>query len=55
MLMVGGVFVAIGFLLNLGALFLELTQFHPALEQFFGQFTQHSWLSEDRTEQEAQH
>jgi hypothetical protein len=42
MLMVGGVFVAIGFLLNLGALFLELTQFHPTLEEFFSQFTQHS-------------
>jgi len=42
MLMVGGIFVAIGFLLNLGALFLEITQFHPALEEFFGQFTNHS-------------
>jgi hypothetical protein len=42
MVLAGGVFAAVGFLLILGALFLELTQFHPALENFFSQFTQHS-------------
>jgi hypothetical protein len=42
MVKIGGVFVAVGFLLNLGALVIELTQFHPALEQFFSQFTNHS-------------
>ena len=38
----GSVFAAVGFLLVLGALYMELTQFHPLLEQFFGQFTEHS-------------
>ncbi len=42
MLMVGGLFAAVGYLLILGALALELTQFHPLLESYFTQFTQHS-------------
>ena len=42
MLMVGGLFAAVGYLLILGALFLELTQFHPLLESFFAEFTNHS-------------
>lgn len=42
MLKIGGVFVGVGFLLNIGALVLELTQFHPAIESFFQQFTNHS-------------
>ena len=42
MVMVGALFAAVGYLLILGALFLELTQFHPLLEDFFGTYTQHS-------------
>lgn len=42
MLMVGALFAAVGYLLILGALFLELTQFHPLLEDFFSSYTQHS-------------
>lgn len=42
MLVLGGGFVAVGYLLILGALVLELTQFHPLLEQFFTQQTAHS-------------
>lgn len=42
MLAVGGVFVAVGYLLILGALVLELTRFHPLLEQFFAEQTAHS-------------
>jgi hypothetical protein len=42
MLLVGGVFVAVGYLLVGGALYLELFQFHPAIEQFFATQTAHS-------------
>jgi small-conductance mechanosensitive channel len=42
MLMVGAVFVGVGYLLLGLALFLELTQFHPLLERFFSQQTAHS-------------
>jgi hypothetical protein len=42
MLLVGGVFVAVGYLLVGSALFFELTQFHPLLEEFFAQQTAHS-------------
>jgi len=35
MLLVGAVLAVVGYLLVLGALFLELTQFHPLLEDFF--------------------
>ena len=42
MLLVGALFAAVGYLLILGALVLELTQFHPLLENFFSQFTAHS-------------
>lgn len=42
MLLVGGLFAAVGYLLILGALFLELTQFHPLLQSFFQEFTNHS-------------
>lgn len=42
LLMVGGLFAAVGYLLILGALALELTQFHPLLETFFREFTNHS-------------
>lgn len=42
MLMVGAIFAIVGYLLVISALVLEVTQFHPALESFFGQFTQHS-------------
>ena len=42
MLMVGGLFAAVGYLLIIGALVLELTQFHPLLEQFFSTQTAHS-------------
>jgi hypothetical protein len=42
MLLVGGVFVAVGYLLIGGALFLELFEFHPLLESFFGEHTRHS-------------
>jgi hypothetical protein len=35
MLMVGAVFAAVGYLLVGAALFFELTQFHPLLENFF--------------------
>lgn len=38
MVMVGALFAAVGYLLILGALFLELTQFHPLLEEFFTRF-----------------
>jgi hypothetical protein len=39
MLMVGAVFAAVGYLLIGAALFFELTQFHPLLENFFSTFT----------------
>jgi hypothetical protein len=42
MLMVGAVFAAVGYLLIGAALFFELTQFHPLLEEFFATYTQHS-------------
>ncbi|MFB6361606.1 MAG: hypothetical protein ABEH59_09835 [Halobacteriales archaeon] len=42
MVIVGALFAAVGYLLILGALFLELTQFHPLLEEFFTSFTNHS-------------
>ncbi|WP_254838608.1 hypothetical protein [Natronomonas marina] len=42
MLMVGAVFAVVGYLLIGFALFLELTEFHPLLDAFFGEQTQHS-------------
>lgn len=42
LLLVGGLFATVGYLLILGALALELTQFHPLLESFFREYTQHS-------------
>jgi hypothetical protein len=42
MLLVGGAFAAVGYLLIVGALVLELTQFHPAIESFFSTHTAHS-------------
>ncbi len=42
MLLVGGLFVAVGYLLVGSALFFELTQFHPLLDTFFASQTQHS-------------
>lgn len=42
MLLVGGLFVAVGYLLVLGALVLEVTQFHPLLREFFATQTAHS-------------
>jgi len=42
MLMVGAVFAVIGYLLAGSALFFELTQFHPILEDFFSTHTEHS-------------
>lgn len=42
MLLVGGIFAGVGYLLVGAALFLEFTQFHPLLEQFFTTQTAHS-------------
>lgn len=42
MLMVGALFAAVGYVLILGALVLEITQFHPLIESFFATHTQHS-------------
>lgn len=42
MLMLGSIFAIVGYLLIIGALVLELTQFHPLLESYFGQFPNHS-------------
>jgi len=42
MVLLGALFAAVGYLLILGALFLELTQFHPLLEEFFSSFTNQS-------------
>ncbi|MFC7059479.1 hypothetical protein [Halovenus salina] len=42
MLLVGGVFAVIGYLLAGSALFFELTEFHPILEDFFATHTEHS-------------
>ncbi len=39
MLLVGGAFAAVGYLLIVGALVLELTQFHPMIESFFQTYT----------------
>ena len=39
MLMVGAIFAAVGYLLIGAALFFELTQFHPLLENFFSTYT----------------
>ncbi len=38
MLLVGAVFAAVGYLLIGAALFFELTQFHPLLDDFFSSF-----------------
>ena len=42
MLVVGGLFAAVGYLLVGSALFFELTQFHPLLTDFFATQTNHS-------------
>lgn len=42
MLLVGAIFAVVGYLLAGSALFFELTQFHPLLEEFFTTHTQHS-------------
>lgn len=42
MLLAGAAFVAVGYLLVVGALVVELTQFHPLLEEFFATQTAHS-------------
>jgi hypothetical protein len=42
MLMVGGIFAVIGYLLAGSALFFELTEFHPLLEDFFSTHTETS-------------
>jgi len=42
MLKVGAVFAAVGYVLVVGALVLELTQFHPLIESFFTTHTQTS-------------
>jgi hypothetical protein len=42
MLIVGAVFAAIGYLLTGSAIFFELTEFHPLLEEFFPTHTQTS-------------
>lgn len=42
MLLVGGLFVAVGYLLVGSALFSELTSVHPLLDRFFAAQTQHS-------------
>lgn len=42
MLMIGGLFAAVGYLLVGSALVLELTQFHPLLTDFFTTQTAHS-------------
>lgn len=42
MLMVGALFAAVGYVLVIGALVLELTSFHPAIESFFSTQTAHS-------------
>ncbi len=39
MLMVGGVFVGVGYLLIGMALFFELTQFHPAIDSFVSTYS----------------
>ncbi|GGN92918.1 hypothetical protein [Haloarcula pellucida] len=42
MLVVGAVFAGVGYLLVGAALFLEFTQFHPLIDQFFATQTTHS-------------
>ncbi len=42
MVIVGAVFAAVGYLLVIGALVLEFTQFHPAIDEFVRQQTAHS-------------
>lgn len=42
MLMVSVLFVAVGYILILGALYLEMTGFHPAIEEFVTTFTEYS-------------
>lgn len=42
LVLVGSVFAVVGYLLIIGALVLELTQFHPAIENFFTAHTGHS-------------
>ena len=42
LLAVGALFAAVGYLLVLGALVLEVTQFHPLLSEFFATHTQWS-------------
>lgn len=42
MLLVGAIFAAVGWLLVIGALVLEITQFHPLLMAFFSDHTAHS-------------
>jgi len=42
MLLVGGVFAVIGYLLTGSALLFEFTEFHPLLEDFFSDHTEHS-------------
>jgi len=39
MLKVGGIFAVVGYLLVGAALFFELTEFHPLLENFFSTYT----------------
>jgi hypothetical protein len=42
MLMLGALFAIVGYLLIIGALVLELTQFHPLLEEYFTQYPNYS-------------
>jgi len=42
MLVAGAVFAAVGYLLTGSAIFFELTEFHPLLEDFFATHTNHS-------------
>jgi hypothetical protein len=42
MLLVGAVFAVVGYLLLGSALFFELTEFHPAVDAFVAEHTQHS-------------
>jgi hypothetical protein len=42
MLKVGAAFAVVGYLLTGSALVLELTQFHPLVDEFFGTYTQTS-------------
>lgn len=42
MVLVGAVFAVVGYLMIIGALVLELTQFHPAIENYFTAYTGHS-------------